>query len=93
MANQIGLQVGPDTVIIPIPLDTQDIYDILRRYCYVKNIPWEGQTPQQIGEAVLRTMMQDVADIAAARHRQELLLAESQKIDQTVRNANNLLGD
>lgn len=93
MPNRIILEVGANTVTIPLKGSNASINAAIKRYALWKGIEVEGRTATQIGEDVLRSLVKIVKSGSMDRQRLELLDVGKAALEVTVATDNDIVDD
>lgn len=90
MANRLILELGVNSVSIPLNLTIAQIRAAIKRYAVQSGIAIEGRTDAEIAEDVLRSLKKVITDKSIDRQRYELLEAQRSAIDATLNADNDL---
>lgn len=90
MPNRLILEVGAETIVIPIKGTAAQIRAAIKRYAVQEIIPIEGRTPTEIGTDVLTKLLKTMRDGSVDRHRIEKLEEARPAIDLEIAAENDL---
>lgn len=90
MPNQLSLQVGANTLTVPIKGTVAQINAAILRYAVQEGIDPSGKTATEIGVSVLTILLKTVRDGSLDRQRADLLAAQQAAMEATLAADNDL---
>lgn len=90
MPNRLMLEVGAETLIVPIKGTAAQIRAAVKRYAVQKSIAVDGRTPSEIGTDVLISLLKYLRDTSTDRHRIERMAEVSAAIEVEISAENDL---
>jgi hypothetical protein len=88
--SRLVLEIGQAEIAVPLKGTISQIRAVMHRYAQAQGIDMTGLTEAQVGEAVLRRILREIRTVAMDRQRRELITAEMNAIDATLRSDNEL---